>query len=525
MNQLIEFYGNNDYRDYLAHHGILEQEWGVRHGPPYPLDYGDHSAAEKRAMSKKGVKYMGAEGSELIRKKPKRKSLKERFEEAKSAKLAAKKKKLADEAIREGTAANLNRNRNLFSPDEIKEIVNKMDKQAEANRLLQARSSDFKRKAETRQKDLEKGNPSKILKNMDQYTVDEINDAVAKFGARQKLLEARRNERLKAIEAYVQKGASISKSIGDIANNLANIKTAYDKLNPKKPSEAIQSILNSGDPQKIIEAIKTGVVNTQQGKDALTQAQNIAALQKMIKYPGTDGSGNEVREYVEQQNQQGDKKTKGKNKNKNKQQEAQQQEHPQMETKSSGGSNGSENLKDLTDKNTEWASKNSSEKKESAGTEAKAEEPKKQGLFSKLGKKTEASKEEQKKSPAQSVMDLIPEPYRKDAAERSETYNKEKTEPTKASNDQSSSSSSASTVAAGKSIVDALLGRKFSSGLSSSSTEASSSPMTKKQQEKYDRAVEKAKKQEMETIWEDVDGADTSPAMAEYKPGREKKKK
>ena len=49
MNQLIEFYGNNDYRDYLAHHGIMGMSWGHRNGPPYPLAYGDHSAAEKKA--------------------------------------------------------------------------------------------------------------------------------------------------------------------------------------------------------------------------------------------------------------------------------------------------------------------------------------------------------------------------------------------------------------------------------------------------------------------------------------------
>lgn len=34
-----EYYGNNDWRDYsLQHHGIENQQWGVRNGPPYPLD-------------------------------------------------------------------------------------------------------------------------------------------------------------------------------------------------------------------------------------------------------------------------------------------------------------------------------------------------------------------------------------------------------------------------------------------------------------------------------------------------------
>ena len=34
---------------YLAHHGIKGQKWGVRKGPPYPLDAKDHTAAEKKA--------------------------------------------------------------------------------------------------------------------------------------------------------------------------------------------------------------------------------------------------------------------------------------------------------------------------------------------------------------------------------------------------------------------------------------------------------------------------------------------
>ncbi|MBQ6446464.1 MAG: hypothetical protein IJJ10_03245 [Bacillus sp. (in: Bacteria)] len=34
----------------LIHHGIEGQKWGKRNGPPYPLDYGDHSSAEKKAL-------------------------------------------------------------------------------------------------------------------------------------------------------------------------------------------------------------------------------------------------------------------------------------------------------------------------------------------------------------------------------------------------------------------------------------------------------------------------------------------
>ena len=39
------FMNNN----YLYHHGILGQKWGVKNGPPYPLGVGDHNTREKKA--------------------------------------------------------------------------------------------------------------------------------------------------------------------------------------------------------------------------------------------------------------------------------------------------------------------------------------------------------------------------------------------------------------------------------------------------------------------------------------------
>ena len=38
--------------EWLEHHGIQGQKWGVRNGPPYPLGYSDHSASEKKQNTK-----------------------------------------------------------------------------------------------------------------------------------------------------------------------------------------------------------------------------------------------------------------------------------------------------------------------------------------------------------------------------------------------------------------------------------------------------------------------------------------
>ena len=40
----------------LYHHGIKGQEWGVRNGPPYPLDKDDYSAKEEKYKKKNNLK-------------------------------------------------------------------------------------------------------------------------------------------------------------------------------------------------------------------------------------------------------------------------------------------------------------------------------------------------------------------------------------------------------------------------------------------------------------------------------------
>jgi len=42
--------------DELSHHGILGQKWGKKNGPPYPLEPGNHSAAERKAGWKDSLK-------------------------------------------------------------------------------------------------------------------------------------------------------------------------------------------------------------------------------------------------------------------------------------------------------------------------------------------------------------------------------------------------------------------------------------------------------------------------------------
>lgn len=51
----MDIYNKQPLDEYLTHHGIKGQKWGVRNGPPYPLGAEDHSASEKKAGWQKSL--------------------------------------------------------------------------------------------------------------------------------------------------------------------------------------------------------------------------------------------------------------------------------------------------------------------------------------------------------------------------------------------------------------------------------------------------------------------------------------
>lgn len=100
--------------DELFHHGIDGQKWGVRHGPPYPLDREDHNEVVEKSHDATKKRHLSYERSgkyakrmtdkdlndtidRLQREETYRKLVSKEREEKKAAKLAKEAKKEADE--------------------------------------------------------------------------------------------------------------------------------------------------------------------------------------------------------------------------------------------------------------------------------------------------------------------------------------------------------------------------------------------------------------------------------------------
>lgn len=108
--------------NYLAHHGIAGQKWGKRNGPPYPLDYGDHSAAEKKNLSR--YEFTGYKGKD-------EKILKKTYEEAKYAKAAREISSRKEKELREKAknAQNAEKRKNYESEAERQKKINELSKE------------------------------------------------------------------------------------------------------------------------------------------------------------------------------------------------------------------------------------------------------------------------------------------------------------------------------------------------------------------------------------------------------------
>lgn len=311
---MIIYYGNNDYRDYLAHHGIVGMKWGHQNGPPYPLGADDHSASEKKAGWRRSLSSTGR--GDLKRRKSFRDRLLERRAEknearAKAAeektardaeKLEAKKKSIADRVVdREDMRALQKKSTaKLFSTEEIRDIANRIDEERARKELIASKSKSTRpgimnKPGEVftsikKKKLIEEGDADKILKNSKLFTAEEIKEVTEKLGAEQKLREARTNARIYAVKTFVTQSAVLAKNISDIGTSVVSAKRSLEALTGKSFNSAdnINKIIASGDRGAISNIRK--YLNAEQADKATKSIQSQDKLDDLFKKSGTPGS-------------------------------------------------------------------------------------------------------------------------------------------------------------------------------------------------------------------------------------------
>lgn len=110
---VVRYLPNATASEELYHHGIDDQKWGVRHGPPYPLD---PSPAKQAIRKKKSVGLI-----QRFKNKRKGKKLREAKERKK------KEREEIDKAVKAGNAAKVEKLQSKMSDEELYNAINRLN--------------------------------------------------------------------------------------------------------------------------------------------------------------------------------------------------------------------------------------------------------------------------------------------------------------------------------------------------------------------------------------------------------------
>ena len=170
------------YSNYLAHHGILGQRWGKLSGPPYPLGKGDHSASEKNAASKAGIKVGKDSGKGSI---DNVKGSSGSNQHAKKAPLTDEEKRLkAEEAQLKGDSKNITKYMDKLTTNELRDAEDR----ARIRKNLEGPQEKKMTKSEKEiDEAIKSGDKEKVKAMATKMTYNQLNEAMNKIDLMEKL--------------------------------------------------------------------------------------------------------------------------------------------------------------------------------------------------------------------------------------------------------------------------------------------------------------------------------------------------
>lgn len=251
----------NDETISIAHHGILGMKWGRLNGPPYPIGSGDHSAGEKKAASKAGIKVgadsgkgsienVGKKGGSFAR--PKKEPKPETPEEHEAKRQAA---------IKSGSRVQVKKYAEEMSQDELREAMNRIDtmdelkKEPDGNGGTRYILKNLSPKEREKKEALESGDLRRIQSVATLATRDELrtalnkadlmasmNSALQEPAAMKKIDKAVKTA--KQINDWARTGADVWNTIAGYSNAFAG--TDFQKINYSAVGGGNQKKPNAG---------------------------------------------------------------------------------------------------------------------------------------------------------------------------------------------------------------------------------------------------------------------------------------
>jgi len=248
----ILIYPENDYRDYLEHHGVTGMHWGVRKAAWYPISA--FKAAKARAGEK--IKSIKANHDKKVRAKKRVKNL-EKARKARAEKLAQQKK---DEELK-------------------------------------------RRFEEDKEKTLRTGTPADIIKLSPHLSTKELQDAVTRNQAMENLKNAERKRLADIEEAEYQKKwgkvnsmIATAKKFSEVASTgievYNKVQSVMDIINGEdKKSKTAPSIADVlANPGKYTDAQVRAAKARQQDLDDITKQRNrkksTPSVEDILRNPG-----------------------------------------------------------------------------------------------------------------------------------------------------------------------------------------------------------------------------------------------